>query len=126
PMKVDYLWGPPAPQLNVTWQLPLSSQWKEVPVDRTGEEIAAFQQRAADGHALHTVVVRMYRWDKGYGVGESKPFKGDSPKELALAWQALHKKRFASVSSAKEVTRGTISDGMGPALAYEIVGTSAV
>ena len=118
---------PPAPGLNLTWQLPFSSQWRDVPVS-PGEEATftgTFEQRTSDGRALHRIEALTYRLDKQYVLGQSLPFKGDSPKELALADMRFRKGGFATVTTEKPPAKTMLSDGMGPATVYELEGTSA-
>ena len=125
-MKIDYLLRPPAPGLNLTWQLPLSARWHDVPVV-PGEELTftgTLEQRMDDGRVVHRIKVETFRWDKRYQVGQALPFKGDSPKELALAVRDAQRALFATVTSEKDLTKGTMSDGMGPGQSYEIEGTS--
>jgi hypothetical protein len=124
--KIDYLWGPPAAQLNVTWQLPLGNQWKEAGMSgKDPAYVANLEQRLPDGRVLHRIEVRMYRWDKPYEIGTSPQFKGDSPKQLILAAQAEYKKAFSKVDSFKDVAKGALSEGMPGAQTFSLEGTSA-
>ena len=125
-VKIDYVLRPPVPGLNVTWQLPYSSEWHDVPfvVGQDAPFTGSFEQRTSDGRALHRIDVYTFRWDKSYLLAQI-PFKGDSPKELAVADMTFRKATvFAKVAAEKPPVRGTLSEGMGSALVYELEGTS--